>query len=156
MLQHEAVQLDQPACTVTATLGAAEVSFSLRTRDPHVAKARTGIAETHFQRLFNSLRDGPSRLTRKQVVTVSGDWYRGFVATLEDDPGEALVLKQLQEACATPDLGEPDGCLSVFWKIEPPRVCRRLFRVSHAARFCSSSRAASSVRRMLAPGEIPK
>lgn len=29
-----------PECTVAATLGAAEVAFALRTRDPHVAKAR--------------------------------------------------------------------------------------------------------------------
>ena len=136
----------EPACTVMATLGAAEVSFSLRTRDPHVAKARTGIAETHFQRLFNSLREGPSRLTHKQVVAVSGDWYRGFVANLEDDPGEALVLKQLQEACATPDLGEPDDCLSVFWQMADAALASRALVVDADSR----RRLALAIKRAIA------
>lgn len=47
-----------PEHTATATLGATEVKFSLRTRDPDTAKARTGIAEGHLQRLFQNLRAG--------------------------------------------------------------------------------------------------
>ncbi|WP_234050129.1 MULTISPECIES: DUF6538 domain-containing protein [unclassified Xanthobacter] len=146
VLIHFPAHGSEPACTVAVTLGAAEVSFSLRTRDPHVAKARTGIAETHFQRLFNSLREGPSRLTHKQVVAVSGDWYRGFVANLEDDPGEALVLKQLQEACATPDLGEPDDCLSVFWQMADAALASRALVVDADSR----RRLALAIKRAIA------
>lgn len=87
----------EPECTVTATLGASEVTFSLRTRDPHVAKARTGIAEAHLQRLFASFRAAPARLTHKQVIALAGAWYRDFVEKLEDDPGKPFVFEKLLE-----------------------------------------------------------
>lgn len=85
-------------CTVVATLGTSEVTFSLRTRDPRVATARTGIAEDHLQRLFSGLRSGPARLTHKQVVALAGVWYRDFVARLEDDPGKPFVFEKLRQA----------------------------------------------------------
>lgn len=84
-------------CTVTATIGASEVTFSLRTRDPHAAKARTGIAEAHLQQLFASLRAAPARLTHKQVIALAGAWYREFVEKLEDDPGQPFVFERLRE-----------------------------------------------------------
>ncbi len=87
-----------PECTVVATLGTSEVAFSLRTRDPRVATARSGIAEDHLQRLFSGLRSGPARLTNKQVVALAGVWYRGFVAHLEDDPGKPFVFEKLRQA----------------------------------------------------------
>ncbi|MFG1433393.1 DUF6538 domain-containing protein [Xanthobacter sp. V2C-8] len=87
----------EPECTVAATLGASEVTFSLRTGDPHVAKARTGIAEAHLQRLFASLRTAPTRLTHKQVIALAGAWYREFVEKLEDDPGKPFVFERLLE-----------------------------------------------------------
>jgi len=100
-----------PECTVTATLGPAEVTFSLRTRDPHVAKARTGIAEDHLQRLFASLRAAPARLTHKQVIALAGTWYRDFVEFLEEDPGKPWVLARLAKAWASPDLDDMARCL---------------------------------------------
>lgn len=88
----------EPECTVTATLGAAEVKFSLHTRDPQVATARSGLAEDHLQRLFASLRCGPVRLTQKQVTALAGAWYRGFVGSLEDDPGPVVVWERFQQS----------------------------------------------------------
>ncbi|MFG1246025.1 DUF6538 domain-containing protein [Xanthobacter flavus] len=88
----------EPECTVVATLGVSEIKFSLHTRDPRVATARSGIAEDHLQRLFTGLRSGPARLTHKQVVALAGVWYRGFVAHLEDDPGKPFVFEKLRQA----------------------------------------------------------
>ncbi|WP_347881317.1 DUF6538 domain-containing protein [Xanthobacter aminoxidans] len=88
----------EPECTVVATLGVSEVKFSLHTRDPRVATARSGIAEDHLQRLFAGLRSGPVRLTHKQVVALAGVWYRGFVAHLEDDPGKPFVFEKLRQS----------------------------------------------------------
>ncbi|MFH3480250.1 DUF6538 domain-containing protein [Xanthobacter variabilis] len=98
VLIHFPAHGHEPECTVAATLGASEVTFSLRTRDPQTAKARTGIAEDHLQRLFVSLRTGPTRLSQKQAVALAGAWYRGFVARLEDNPGKSLVFEKLQQA----------------------------------------------------------
>ncbi len=93
----------EPECTVTATLGAAEVKFSLHTRDPQVATARSGIAEDHLQRLFTSFRAGPVSLTHKQVIALAGDWYRGFVGKFEDEPGPVAVWEGFQRGL-TPEV----------------------------------------------------
>lgn len=136
----------EPAYTATATVTQNGVRFSLRTRDPSVAKARAGIAEDHLQRLFAGLRNGPMRLTHKQVVALSGEWYRGFVTNLEDDPGEARVLEQLQEACASPDQGEPDDCLSVFWQMADRALAGRAMVVDADSR----RRLALAIKRAIA------
>ncbi|WP_454915358.1 DUF6538 domain-containing protein [Xanthobacter sediminis] len=98
VLIHFPAHGHEPECTVAATLGATEVTFSLRTRDPQTAKARTGIAEDHLQRLFVGLRAGPTRLTQKQAVALAGTWYRDFVGRLEDDPGKAFVFEKLRQS----------------------------------------------------------
>ncbi|RYE10795.1 MAG: hypothetical protein EOP22_02645 [Hyphomicrobiales bacterium] len=63
------------------------LQFSLRTRDPDQAKARQAVVLSHWASFLEALRHGPRRLTQKEVVALSGEAYREFVAGAEDDPG---------------------------------------------------------------------
>lgn len=71
--------------TISAT--AAAVQVSLRTRDPREAKARQGILGAHLEQVWQGLRDGPARLSHKQVVALAGEVYAAWTSALEDDPG---------------------------------------------------------------------
>jgi hypothetical protein len=85
MIEFTPLRGDKPAI-VTGHLGP-KLKFSLKTRDPDVAKVRIGIAEAHFRRLFDGIAQGPSPLTYKQIVALSGEVYRLYVERLEDNPG---------------------------------------------------------------------
>lgn len=63
------------------------VMLSLRTRDPREAKARHGAVAAHLEGVWKGLRDGPQRLTAKQVQALAGEAYRAFVGRWGDDPG---------------------------------------------------------------------
>lgn len=82
------------AATVIAKIGS-EIKFSLCTREPSIAKSRTGVAEAHLQRTWEALRSGPRKLTHKQVVALAGKLYEVFALTLEDDPGEAATWQKV-------------------------------------------------------------
>jgi hypothetical protein len=84
---------DKPLA-VSARLGK-EVKFSLRTRDPSVAKERTAMATAHLERLYEALRKGPVPLTPKQRVALSGILYRAFANNLEDDPVDPKIWKRI-------------------------------------------------------------
>jgi hypothetical protein len=62
--KHEAI-------TVSLKVGT-EVKLSLRTRDPDVAKARSGAVEHQLQQEWAALRSGPIRLNKKQTVALAG------------------------------------------------------------------------------------
>ncbi len=85
-----------PAAVVTVTMGDF-VKVSLRTREPSVAKARTGIAEAHLQQVWEALKAGPKRLTHKQIVALSGELYKAFAEILEDDPGATAMWQKVIE-----------------------------------------------------------
>jgi Domain of unknown function (DUF6538) len=84
---------DKPL-VVSARFGK-EVKFSLRTRDPSVAKERTATATAHLERLYGALRKGPVPLTPKQRVALSGILYRAFADNLEDDPVDPKIWKHI-------------------------------------------------------------
>jgi len=63
------------------------VQFSLRTNDPAEIKVRYAVAAAHVEAFWQSLRNGPTRLTHRQVVALAGEAYREVVQTFEDDPG---------------------------------------------------------------------
>lgn len=69
-----------------ATIGR-EINFSLRTRDPAIAKARNGIAVGHLEALWGAIRKGPQPLTHKQIIALSGEVYRRLAVEFEQDPG---------------------------------------------------------------------
>jgi integrase len=71
---------------VTGHLGP-KVKFSLKTRDPEVAKVRTGIAEAHLRRLIDAIEHGAVPLSHKQIVALSGEVYNLHVERFEDNPG---------------------------------------------------------------------
>lgn len=64
------------------------IQFSLRTREPKEAKARQAVALAYLEGVWQSLRNGPRRLSQKQVVALSGEAYREFIARQDDDPGQ--------------------------------------------------------------------
>jgi integrase len=77
---------DEPEIIAAVTLGT-EVKFSLRTRDPSIAKYRSGLASAQFERFCANLRAGPQPLTNKQIVALAGLLRREMIADWEDNPG---------------------------------------------------------------------
>ena len=77
---------NDPARTVSAT-AKDHIKFSLGTRDPAAARARGGIARTHLEKLYASLRSGPTSLSQKESVALSGEVYQLFVEKFEENPG---------------------------------------------------------------------
>jgi len=64
------------------------IQFSLRSRDPVEIKARHAVAAAHVRAFWQSLREGPVRLTQRQVVALAGEAYREFTNKFTDDPGD--------------------------------------------------------------------
>lgn len=50
-----------------------EVKFSLRIRNPAVAKSRRGIALAQLETRWNAIRSGPKPLTHRQIIALSGE-----------------------------------------------------------------------------------
>jgi integrase len=78
----------EPDLTVPVKVGR-EVTFSLRTKSPALAKQRNAIAVAQLERHFEALRKGPVPLSHKRIVALSGVLYREFVADWADNPGNA-------------------------------------------------------------------
>lgn len=76
------------------------VKFSLRTRDPEIAKQRHGLATAQLQRICEGIRNGPRSLTHKQRLALAGLVYRDFIADYEDEPGNADKWELLQRHVA--------------------------------------------------------
>lgn len=90
-----AIPIGDEALHIVVGDNAVEITGSLRTRDPREAKERQAIALAYLESVWKSLREGPKRLTRKQIVALAGEAYRGPVALFEDDPAEPSVWKQI-------------------------------------------------------------
>ena len=73
--------------TAIVTFGK-EAKFSLKTRDPLIAKVRTGLATAQLEKFFDGLRNGPRHLTHKECVALAGIIRNKFIADWKDDPGE--------------------------------------------------------------------
>ncbi|MBD9621473.1 site-specific integrase [Ensifer sp. ENS06] len=74
---------------------ATEITGSLRTRDPREAKERQAVALAYLDSVWQSLREGPKRLTQKQIVALAGEAYREIVSSFEDNPGSPEMWKQI-------------------------------------------------------------
>lgn len=57
---------------VVFTTAGDEVKFSLRTRDPSVAKSRHGIALAHLEKQWSAIRSGPKALSHRQIIRAFG------------------------------------------------------------------------------------
>ncbi|MFT4079688.1 DUF6538 domain-containing protein [Rhodomicrobium sp.] len=82
---------------VSATLGS-EVTFSLRTREPALAKLRHAAASVQLEQHFQALRNGPRWLSHKERVALGGLAYDEFVKSFEDFPGEPEIWELAREA----------------------------------------------------------
>ena len=87
------VVVEFPACAgheavlLAMRIGAGEIKASLRTTEKGVARLRTAAANAAVEKFFDGLRKGPSPLSHRQVVALSGEVYAALVARWQDDPG---------------------------------------------------------------------
>jgi len=99
-------------------VGKREVKRSLKTKDPVLARERHAAVAAETEAQWNLLASGgstlgtptPVRLTHKQIVALSGEFYRRTVAAHEDEPGEADWWAQLASIdWRSPHAGPPDA-----------------------------------------------
>ncbi|UDL87261.1 hypothetical protein LGH82_18885 [Mesorhizobium sp. PAMC28654] len=63
------------------------VSFSLGTSSKLAAKVRTSIAVAQLERAYQAIRAGQVTLSQRQIVALSGEIYRLFVESFQENPG---------------------------------------------------------------------
>jgi hypothetical protein len=85
VIEFPALKADS-AATISSTLGEF-AKFSLKTRDPEVAKARQGIAAAHLERVYSAASHGPTQLSHKELVALSGEVYQLWTSRFEENPG---------------------------------------------------------------------
>ncbi|TBA92721.1 DUF6538 domain-containing protein [Rhizobium ruizarguesonis] len=85
---------------------AVEITCSLRTRDPSESKVRQAVAVAYLDSVWKSLREGPKRLTQKQIAALAGEAYRGLVSSFEDDPGSPETWRQIVQLQANAMAGD--------------------------------------------------
>ncbi|WP_446980851.1 DUF6538 domain-containing protein [Rhizobium leguminosarum] len=90
-----AIPIGDEVSHVVVGANAAEITCSLRTRDPREAKERHTSAAAYLDSVWQSVREGPKRLTQKQIAALAGEAYRSPVALFEDDPGNPFIWKQI-------------------------------------------------------------
>ncbi|MCK0197060.1 site-specific integrase [Ancylobacter sp. 6x-1] len=139
-----------PPSAVNATIGKAEVKFSLRTRDPRVAAIRKGLAEVRLQRLYDSLRQPPRHLSTREVVALAGELYREDMALWEDNPASAAVWRKFRDAMASSRLDD-EGALE---REMAPFIDRLLAMRGLVIDDDSRSRLAPAVRKAIADAAV--
>lgn len=82
-----AIPVGDTIVPVTVSEKAQDIRVSLRTRDPQEARSRQATVLAYLESVWRALREGPRRLTHKEVLALAGEVYRAFIATFEDDPG---------------------------------------------------------------------
>ncbi|KIU37353.1 hypothetical protein SR39_01180 [Methylobacterium radiotolerans] len=70
----------------TFTLGTF-AKFSLQTRDTGTAEIRRSVVRADLAKLYDAVRRGPVRLTKRQIDALAGEVYRHLVREWGDDPG---------------------------------------------------------------------
>lgn len=95
------------------------IKVSLRTKDVAEAKQRANEAEGEFNLVWLSLENGPTKLTLKQIVALSGEFYHAIKAALEDDPGlsaQWAERRRVRESTPMPPMARRN------LMINPPRT----------------------------------
>lgn len=75
-----------PPVAVSATAGTF-LRFSLRATDTAAVKYRHAAAREQVNRQYEAFRKGPSGLTHKQLVALSGEVYRLYIDQFHENPG---------------------------------------------------------------------
>ncbi|SEQ52032.1 hypothetical protein SAMN05428969_3340 [Devosia sp. YR412] len=72
------------------------LTVSLDTKEVSKAKIRSGDVQFQFDLIWQSLIDGQTRLTQRQVVALAGEAY-GIFKGAEDDPGDAAIWSKVTQ-----------------------------------------------------------
>ncbi|WP_174822855.1 DUF6538 domain-containing protein [Ruegeria arenilitoris] len=81
---------------LVASVGRAEVSKSLRTREPAEAKERFAVEYAAIQKRWAALRATPEPLPLKRIVSLAGRVYQRLMTTLDQEPGEPVIWEQVK------------------------------------------------------------
>jgi len=76
---------------------ARRVKLSLRTSDPSEAKKRNAQIAAYLEAVWQSLRHGPTPLTHKQIVALSGELYEAWTTALEDNPPAPALIREAKQ-----------------------------------------------------------
>ena len=77
--------------------GKAEVSRSLHTKNAEEAKVRHAEESRKQALVWQSLRAVPGSISHKQLVAISGDYYRSLNEIVEDEPGQPSLWATMVE-----------------------------------------------------------
>lgn len=83
---------------VTVSEKAQDIRVSLRTRDPQEARARQAAVVAYLEGVWRAVREGPRRLSHKQVLALAGEVYRAFIEACEEDPGPSGLWASVTQA----------------------------------------------------------
>jgi integrase len=132
-------------------LGKTEVKRSLGTKDPRIARDRHAAVAAEIEAQWSRLEAGPQPapadappLTHKQVVALSGEFYRRAVASHEDDPGDPSWWAGL----ATGHWRDPPPVQDRPGQFLPNDATRRI--TYDVRRFLAQQQLA------IAPGDVPR
>jgi len=73
-------------------------TMSLRTKDEVVALERFIRAKAALGAFWEALRHRPKDLSHKQVLALAGEVRKGWVEAFDDEPGKAIMWKQVLHA----------------------------------------------------------
>ena len=91
---------------LVSTIERSEVSKSLRTREPQVAKGRFAAEYASLQKRWAALRAKPEPLPLKRIVSLAGRVYGDLMTMLETEPGETAIWEQVQRLNSKADTDE--------------------------------------------------
>ena len=126
---------DDSVVTVVAT---DKVAFSLRTKDPALARARFTPAYAALAKHFDDVRAGPRPVTHKQAVALAGEVYRRHVERHENDPAltpeaAGAALREMDEDVASWRFGSGEQGDDHAISYESAKVLAAIARPSGAA-----------------------
>jgi hypothetical protein len=93
-----AIPVGAQTVPLTISQTAPDIRISLRTSDPAEAKARHAAVALYLAGVWQSVRQGPRKLTQKDTVALAGVIYREFVEAIEDDPGKSEMWASVEAA----------------------------------------------------------
>lgn len=86
---------------VTVSEKAQDIRVSLRTRNPEEARARQVAVVAYLEGVWRAVREGPRRLSRKQVLALAGEVYYAFIEACEEDPGPSGLWASVSAITST-------------------------------------------------------
>lgn len=82
---------------VIVSFGQAWIKKSLSTRDPVEAKRLFNLMHGENEVIWTQLRQGRVQLSQRQLVALSGDYYRRWLDEFHDNAGDTSAYQNLTE-----------------------------------------------------------